>query len=174
MLGFKSSRKTGRYFEIAVEVARKCSTLDFNLKGKRERDFEFSLISHLKTSKTIRDNITDQISKDNVDKIKAVEFFGYKHRPDACIGVDGTAIELKVMQNSQTIREILGQAICYRMHYRFVVLVIVNKNNDIELVKRLKNKNDSENLMLRSLAEDLNIFTVFGPSDGKRNLVFVG
>lgn len=53
-----------------------------------------------------------------MEKITKASLFGFIHRPDVSIGIDGTAIEIKVISTGQSVRDILGQAIAYRMHYR--------------------------------------------------------
>ena len=99
--------------------------------------------------------------------------FGFNHRPDIAIGIDGTAIEIKVVANSRSVRDVLGQALTYRMHYRFVILVLVDKTPNRQIVELARDKKSNEYALLSGLKESLNIFTVVGPMGQSKNAVFV-
>jgi len=93
------------------------------VKGKTENHFEHTIVSHLQAIPKLRQNLITQIGLDEVEKITKASLFGFSHRPDVSIGIAGTAIEIKVISTGQSARDILGQAIAYRMHFRFVILV---------------------------------------------------
>ena len=98
--------------------------------------------------------------------------FGFSHRPDVSIGIDGTAIEIKVISTGQSVRDILGQAIAYRMHYRFVILVLVDQTEDRKVVELCRSRESQEYSLLSGLSETMNIFTVVGPVDQSKNVAF--
>jgi hypothetical protein len=100
--------------------------------------------------------------------------FGFNHRPDVSIGNNGTAIEIKVISTGHDIRDILGQAIAYRMRYRFVILVLVDQTDGHKVVELCKSKGSQEFTLLSGLASDMNIFTVVGPISQSKNVVFAG
>ncbi len=126
-LGFASGAKRGQHYELAKFALKKLKTVNVAVKGQSERHFEHTIVSHLQASPKLRDKLVTQIGVDEVDKISQSSLFGFNHRPDVSIGNDGTAIEIKVISTSQSIRDILGQAVAYRMHYRFVILMLIDQ-----------------------------------------------
>ncbi len=76
------------------------------------------------------------------------------------------------MGGGQPLRELLGQAIAYRMHYRFVVLVLVDVTPARDIVELCKDKNSQEHALLSGLAGQLNIFSVVGPKAQNENIIF--
>ena len=142
------------------------------LKGKAEKNFEHTIVSGLQNSPKLRNNLITQIGEEEIEKITQASLFGFKHRPDATIGKDGTAIEIKVVSGSQSIREILGQAIAYRMHYRFVILVLVDHTPDRQILELCSDKKTQEYTLLKGFADNLNIFSVIGPKGKSKNIIF--
>jgi len=106
-LGFVSGPRHGQHFDLAKLAIKKLKTANLVLKGKNEREFEQAVVGHLQSSPTIRKNLITQVGTDEVDKITQASLFGFSHRPDASIGKDGTAIEIKVISGGQSAREIL-------------------------------------------------------------------
>lgn len=98
--------------------------------------------------------------------------FGFSHRPDASIGNDGTAIEIKVIAGGQGARDILGQAIAYRMQYRFVILVLVDQTDDARIVALCRDKESNECSLFLGMAEKMNVFTIVGPLAKSKNITF--
>jgi hypothetical protein len=170
--GFISARKRGIHYELAKFAANKLRSANLLVKGKTERHFEHTIVSHLQASTKLRNNLITQIGEEEVDKISQANLFGFHHRPDTTIGKDGTAIEIKAISSSQSIRDVLGQAVAYRMHYRFVILVLVDQTTDRQVVELCRDKRSQEYSLLRGLSESLNIFTVVGPLDQSKNIVF--
>lgn len=172
-LGFKNSAKRGQHFELATFTVGKLKSANLALKGRGERGFEQAIIGHLQSYPKIRKNLITQVGTDEVDKITQSELFGFSHRPDASIGNDGTAIEIKVISGGQSTRDILGQSIAYRMQYRFVILVLIDASEDRSLVALCTNKASKEYSLLSGMAEKMNVFTVVGPVKASKNVVFV-
>ena len=172
-LGFIQARKQGIHYDLAKFAVNKLKTVNLLVKGKTERHFENTVVSHMQASSKLRKNLITQIGLEQVEKVAQASLFGFNHRPDVAIGIDGTAIEIKVMKNSRSVRDVLGQALTYRMHYRFVILVLVDQTSDRQLVELSKDKKSNEYALLRGLSESLNIFTVVGPVGQSKNLVFV-
>ena len=172
-LGFAPSRRGGIHYDLAKFAVSKLKTANLLVKGSTERHYEHTVVSHLQASRKLRNNIITQIGEEEVEKITHSHLFGFKHRPDTTIGRDGTAIEIKVVTGSQSIRELLGQAIAYRMHYRFVIQVLVDNTPDRQIVSLCGDKATQEFELLYGLADGLNIFSVIGPYGPSDNLVFI-
>jgi hypothetical protein len=153
---------------------KKLKHVNLLVKGQTERHFEHTIVSHLQSSPRLRKNIITQIGMEEVQKITKANLFGFSHWPDASIGNDGTAVEIKPVNGGPSIRDILGQGIAYRMHYRFVILVLVDQTEDRKIVELCKDKNSQEFCLLSGLADAMNIFTVVGPAGLSKNLMFVG
>lgn len=71
-------------------------------------------------------------------------------------------------------RDILGQAIAYRMHYRFVILVVIDQTPECKIVELCQDKTSQEYRLLSGLADELNIFSIVGPLGQSKNVVFSG
>ena len=171
-LGFVAGAKRGQHFELAEFAISKLKGVNLLVKGKTENHFEHTIVSHLQASPKLRQNLITQIGIDEVEKITKASLFGFSHRPDVSIGIDGTAIEIKVISTGQSVRDILGQAIAYRMHYRFVILVLVDQTEDRKVVELCRSKESQEYSLLSGLSETMNIFTVVGPVDQSKNIAF--
>lgn len=172
-LGFIASRKSGTHYDLALFAARKLKKANILLKGKSERSYEHTIIAHLQSSPKLRKNLITQIGEEEVDKIANANLFGFNHRPDTTIGNDGTAIEIKVVKSASAIRDILGQGIVYRMHYRFVILVFVDNTPDRQIVKMCSDKYSQEYSLLHGLAKTHHIYSVVGPKGVSKNIVFL-
>lgn len=171
-MGFVNTAQRGQHFDLAKLVIKKLKCANLALKGKSEREFEQAVISHLQSSPTIRKNLITQVGTDEVEKITQANLFGFSHRPDASIGKDGTAIEVKVVSGGQSARDILGQSIAYRMHYRFVILVLVDGTEDKKIVELCKDKKSKEHSLFTGLAETMNVFSIIGPDGPSKNISF--
>ncbi|GEM_PF-968797 len=171
-LGFRSGAKRGQHYDLAMFSAHKLKSVNLLVKGQSEKHFEMTVVSHLQASSRLRKNLITQIGVDEVQKITQASFFGFSHRPDISIGNDGTAIEIKVITSGQSARDVLGQALAYRMHYRFVILVLIDQTEERQIVNSCRVKGSSERRFLSTLAETMNIFTIIGPLRKSRNIVF--
>jgi hypothetical protein len=81
------------------------------VKAKTEKHFEHTVVSYLQASSKLNKNLITQIGQEQVEKVAQANLFGFNHRPDIAIGIDGTAIEIKVLKNSRSVRDVLGQAL---------------------------------------------------------------
>ena len=171
-LGFISASKRGQHFDLAKLAIKKLKSANLALKWKSEREFEQAVISYLQSSPTIRKNLITQVGTDEVEKITQANLFGFSHRPDASIGKDGTAIEIKVISGGQSTRDILGQSIAYRMQYRFVIIVLIDESEDRQIVELCKDKESKEFSLFTGLAETMNVFSIIGPYGPSNNVVF--
>jgi len=172
-LGFIAARKRGIHYELAKLASTKLKKVNLLVKGKTERHFEHTVVSYMQASPKLRKNLITQIGQEQVEKVAQATLFGFNHRPDIAIGIDGMAIEIKVVKSSHSVRDLLGQALTYRMHYRFVILVLVDQTSDRQIVKLSKDKKSSEYALLQGLSESLNIFTVVGPVGQSKNVTFI-
>ena len=172
-LGFISVKRKGLHYDLAKFAVSKLRKMNLLVKGKTERHYEHTVVSYFQASPKLRKNLITQIDeKKEVEKITQASLFGFKHRPDTTIGKDGTAIEIKVIKGSQSVREILGQSIAYRMHYRFVILVLIDHTPNRQIVKLCHKKDSHEFKLLSGLAKDLNIFSIIGPKAQYKNIAF--
>ena len=171
-LGFASSTRRGQHYALAMFAAKKLKSVNVLVKGHSERQFEHTIVSHLQSSPRLRKNLITQIGVDEVEKITTATLFGFSHKPDVSLGNDGTAIEIKVVGSGQALRDVLGQAVAYRMHYRFVILVLVDQTAERQVVSLCRTKDSQERALLSELAQAMNIFTIVGPLGQSRNLVF--
>lgn len=172
-LGFVNTAKRGQHFDLAKLAIKKLKSTNLALKGKSEREFEQAVISHLQSSQTLRKNLITQVGTDEVEKITQATLFGFSHRPDASIGKDGTAIEIKVISGGQSARDILGQAIAYRMQYRFVIILLIDQSEDRKIVELCKNNKSKEYSLFTGLAKTMNVFSIIGPDGPSKNISFV-
>jgi hypothetical protein len=83
--------------------------------------------------------------------------FGVQHRPDFMVVIDDTrvAIEIKRGDSGQHVREGIGQAIVYAVHFDFTCCVIVDSSKD----KKIRNslRDTAEGLVLERLWDSFNI-----------------
>lgn len=96
-MSFAVGYRRGRLWEdtLALEgILREC---DFNASGKGERDFEIQTAERLKGNKNyLHNKVISQYHNDG--QVSSAYFFGKNHRPDLSLSEDGTAIELKFVQ----------------------------------------------------------------------------
>jgi len=173
-LGFASAAKRGQHYELAMFAASKLKSVNLLVKGHIEKQFEAAVVACLQASPRLRKNLITQIGVDEVEKITRASLFGFSHRPDISLGNSGTAIEIKVVATGQAVRDVLGQALAYRMHYRFVILVLIDQTNERQIVNLCRIRESQEHSLLSQLAESMNIFTIIGPLSQSRNIVFAG
>ena len=170
--GFLPAKKAGKHYELAELAVNKLKSANIQLKSHTEKEYEHIIISYLQSSTKIRNNLITQIGEDEVDKITNTTLFGFKHRPDTIIGVNGTAIEIKVVTNGQSVRDLLGQGIVYRMSFRFVILLFVDNTPDRGIVKLCRNKKSQEYSLLKGFSDTQNIMSVIGPLGQSKNIIF--
>jgi len=156
-------QRRGIHYELAKRAVRCLQRAEFPIRTKAERTLEHSMVSALQANDHIRPHLLTQLSDDPVEKVTHAKVLGFKHRPDATIGNDGTALELKMVATGQPLREALGQAIAYRMAYRFVVLVLIDKTPGKRMVKLASDSNSPGNKLLKAMAKEMGIFTVVAP-----------
>lgn len=172
-IGFVPGPRIGQHYELLKLAMTKLKSVTLSLKLDKENSFESAVAECLRSSPKLKKNLITQIGEDEVEKISKASLFGFSHRPDITIGNDGTAIEIKLVASSSQIRDILGQAIAYRTHYRFVILVIVDKTSERSIVATCQDKKGPEYSLLTYLAEEFNIYTIIGRSSTEgNNLVF--
>ncbi len=173
-LGFVTSARRGQHYDLAKLAVRKMKSADLAIKERKENVFEKMIVTHLRTASKLKKNLITQVATDEVDKITQTKLFGFSHRPDISIGNDGTAIEVKLVTTGPSIRDLLGQALVYRMHYRFVILILIDKTTDSRVVNLCQDKKSQEHSLLAGLADKMNIFSIVCPAKHSENqVVFV-
>jgi hypothetical protein len=170
--GFKQYSRKGIHYELAMEAAKRIKRINFLIKHRDEKDVEHHLVSSLETSRKLKPHLFTQLNKEQSAIMTRSELFGFRHSPDVAIGDDGTAIELKLIKNSQSVREMLGQAMCYRVNYRFVILIFVTPKTACSFIDTCSQKRSNEHKLLNALYEDFGIFSIVGPTSTGRNLSF--
>ena len=170
--GFMPSRRHGIHYDLALETLNMLEKVNVKLKNHTEKHFEHSVVSFLESNKNLKENLITQIGEEEVDKIEHSKLFGFRHRPDITIGNDGTAIEIKLINGSQDVRDILGQGLVYRMYYRFVIIFMIDNTSDKRIVEKCENNECQESELLNGLCDNFNVFTVIGPKKRSENLAF--
>ncbi|HLA85828.1 MAG TPA: hypothetical protein VJL29_13640 [Thermoguttaceae bacterium] len=173
-LGLKPSKRRGEHYKLALKAFEELKRANLLKKTSTERQLEQAVVAHLESSTTLSKYLITQVDDGAVEKISHAHLFGFKHRPDVTIGNDGTAIEIKVLTNSTSVRDVLGQAIAYRTRYRFVILVLIDQTPGKKVVELCSNPMSSEAKLLHGLAEAFNIMTVVGPAGKQKNIGFSG
>ncbi len=170
--GLKKFRRTGTHYDLAMEAARHIMKINFLIKHRDERDVEHHLVSSLEAYRKLKPHLITQINKEQPVVMTRAELFGFRHSPDVAIGDDGTAIELKLIKGSQSVRELLGQAMCCKVNYRYVILVLVSPEPSADFIGLCSQKRSHEHKLLNALASDFGIYSVVGPTPGGKNLSF--
>jgi len=162
-MGFKSTKRTGNYWNDAIELDKLIKNFPFHTTGKNERDFENGFATTLLTlQNNFNANVITQIDKTTT--VQSVYCFGKKHRPDMTLDEDGIAIELKFI-NYDGLKDAIGQGHFYRLRYRFVFLILIMSDAKKETYEDINNKQEKDlEDILDYLAKNLNIFTYIVPS----------
>lgn len=173
LFGLRPAARRGIHFELALRATHQIKHANFMIKADDEKTYENILVASLAQSHKLRPNLITQIAQEPVQKIVRPTVFGFEHAPDITIGNDGTAIELKLINSGGDLRSCLGQALCYRVAYRFAIIVLIDRTNDRVFVESLRPKDSNEAMLLRGMCDELNILTVVGPIGRYKNLAFV-
>lgn len=166
--GFRAMKRRGVHYDLARRAVECLRTTAFPAKTQKERVLEHTMVSSLMSVPAIRPHLITQLDDDPVDKVTHSEVLGFRHRPDATIGRDGTALELKMVRTGQPLREAIGQAIAYRVAYRFVVLVLIDRTPHRRMLELAADESMPGYELLTALAREMGIFTIVAPrADGR-------
>ncbi len=162
-MSFESTRRHGRFWNDANELHSMIVDYPFNTTGKVERDFEIGFANVLMaTKKNFNSEVISQIDKSTT--VKSVYCFGKRHRPDITLDENGIAIELKFITYSG-LKDAIGQGYLYRLHYRFVFLILVISEERKGIYEDLcAGKEIDLEHTLQHLADNMNIFTYVVPA----------
>jgi len=172
-MGFVSGARRGSLWEDFLLIDELIKKHDFNISGKKEREFEngFAHTLAANNERFQHDVITQLHRKSHVI---GVDCFGKKHRPDMAIGSSGDikkdiqsiGIEIKYIKDSPDIfKYALGQAMVYRIRYKFVALILILSHKNKPLYEVIATKQQLDlNDILYSLAEEMKIFTYIVPA----------
>lgn len=172
MFGLMRGDKKGDHFELALKAIHQIKNTDLLKKAKDEKTYANILVTALQASRKLKPHLTDQTTLEQDKKMFRVKAFGYDHVPDITIDNDGTAIEIKLIDSPDDIRDCIGQALIYRFSYRFAIMVMVDITKERLFVESLRSKDSKETKMLRELCDELNIMSVIGPGSNRRNTAF--
>ena len=167
-MSFEKGNRSGRIWDDVLNLEEFIKKFDFNITGKKERDFENAFSAALKSHNTsFNEIIYTQMSKDS--KVESVYCFGKKHRPDLAMGivdkrVNGIAVEIKLVKYSG-LKNAIGQGYVYRLRYKFVFLILILTENKKDVYEKLSN-NDEKDMhdVLTHLSESMNIFSYIVPA----------
>lgn len=162
-MGFEKGRRFGKFWDDTKTLNELITTHSFNTTGKNEHDFKISLASSMMTMKK---NFNFEVATefDKSDTVKSIYCFGKNHRPDMMIGDKGLAIEMKFIRYSG-LKDSIGQGYLYRLHYRFVFLVLIISEKRKKIHFDLQSgKEDNLKSLLQHLADTMNIFTYIVPA----------
>jgi len=159
MKSLKTSQrsKTSIYWKDCQKARRILSKLNLRKTDTKERQFENRIATLLDTQKFNEHFIDQRSSRDSMTQVPV---FGSNHRPDMSIGVGGTAFEVKLTTHGNKVKDALSQAIFYRTHYRFVIIVLVDITKNGKIYELLKSRKSLERKMIKDFERELNIFVV--------------
>lgn len=162
-MAFKTNKRSGKHWEDVETLHEMVLRYPFHTTGKKERDFENGFASSLLVvEERFNGKINTQIDKTR--RVPSVQCFGKKHRPDATVGADAIAIELKYIKGSG-FRDAIGQGLLYRLDFRFVFLVLIISEHRRSTYQQICDGEDShyENLV-QYLADKHNVFIYAVPA----------
>jgi hypothetical protein len=151
---FMPYQKRGIHWENLEKAKTLVERLSLDVSSSDERQFEDRI------SGALQPNFDEFIDQRNIQQtITRVTLFGHDHRPDMSIGTDGIAIEVKLAKSGSSFREAIGQALIYRIGYRFVLIVWVDITKDKIYKLSLNDKKTREIEFLKEM-EEQNIFCI--------------
>ena len=157
MKSLRASNRAGGYWEDCKKARKEIQKMDLQLTYTKERDFQGRIASRL-GSYTFQDKLIDPST--TRDSISGLFLFGSYHYPDLALGSEGTAIEVKLADHAGKIKIAISQSLFYRMHYRFVIMVLIDTSHDSGVYKLIMDKGSQEAKLIKNLEESFNIFTV--------------
>ena len=152
-----TSQRRGAYWEDCQRAIEVLNNMNLQRSDEYERLFE-GRISQVLDGMSFNDKFIDQRSTQDV--LTRVTLFGSDHRPDMSVGDDGTAIEVKLVHHGSKVKEALSQAIFYRAHYRFVIVILIDITEDGQINKLIDDQETTEAAMVKDFDEYMNIFIV--------------
>lgn len=152
---YKRSLRTGKYWKNCQKCIRTIKNIPLDVSGHDERKFEDRISGGL--ALRFKDSFIDQRNEQQV--MTRVSLFDHDHRPDMSIDTDGVAIEVKMIKTGSSFREAIAQALIYRLGYRFVIIIWIDKTKNKTYKELLSDKKTIEYKFLREL-EANNIFCV--------------
>jgi len=154
MSKFFPSARRGYYWESLQKIKNTIERLSLDISANDERDFEDRIAGALQPQ--FKDFI-DQRNKQQV--MTRVTLFGHDHRPDMSIDTNGIAVEVKIAKGGQSFKDAIGQAFIYRMGYRFVIVVWIDRTKEKIYRKSMQKPNSNETKFIKMLEEN-NVFCI--------------
>jgi len=150
---FKPSKRTGFHWKNLQKTIRTIKRVPLDIRGDRERKFEDRIAGAL--TLPFKEFFIDQRNTKQV--MTRVSLFDHDHRPDMSIDTDGVAVEVKVIKSGQSFREAIGQALIYRLGYRFVLIIWIDTTKNKTYYDLITSRKSPEYKFLKKLEEN-NIF----------------
>ena len=151
-----ASQRRGAYWVDCQKAIRKIQKMDLRKAHDYEEFFEGRISTNLEDIK-FSDRFVEQKSYEGA--ITRVSLFGFNHKPDMTIGTAGIAFEVKRVWGAKPLKEAFAQALFYRTHYRFVIIVLVDKTVKGQVFNLINTKGSPEAALIKDY-EDLNIFII--------------
>lgn len=157
---FMYGPRRGLHWEDCEQAIMALTRLELNETDRTEQQCERRVAALLDSMRfSGGERLVDQADIHQV--VSRITLFGSDHRPDMSIGKDGTAVEVKVADHGNKVKQAIGQAIFYRLGYRFVIVVLVDRTTGCEIYARLREQgNTKEVRMLDELEQKMNIFII--------------
>lgn len=162
MKSLRASNRAGGYWEDCKHALDLIQKMPLQKSYVKERAFQGRVASFLE-SNSFLDRFIDPSS--TTDSIAGLHLFGSYHYPDMTIGSEGTAIEVKIADHAGKVKAAIAQSLLYRMHYRFVIMVLIDTSDDGEIYKLLKDESSREAKFIKDMEDDFKIYTV--PKQGR-------
>lgn len=163
-MGYANCRRRGHLWDDMHRLHELITTHNFNVSVRQETDFERYFSGALNMAKdSYHSRVITQINRD--EPVHSVYCFGKKHRPDMTLGVDGAAIELKLIDGcTDGLKVAIGQAHLYRLKYKHAVLILVVSHKNRQLYEKIVNKEEKDLEDILRAQNDTNIYTYIVPA----------
>lgn len=151
---FLTGKRTGKYWESLQRAKEIIERLSLDVSSVTEREYENRI------SGALQPNFPSFIDQRNIQQVMTrVTLFQHDHRPDMSIDKDGIAIEVKPAKGGSSFREAIGQAMIYRLGYRFTIIVWVDGTKDKMYKSVCSDPATNEYKFIKEL-EEINIFCI--------------
>ena len=162
-MSLASGERQGSIWEDTLRLGELIAQADLAAAGSHQRAFEHALTRDLRArAQEFHHPLVNPLQGDH--QVPVPRVLGEDRRPTLSLDSDGTAIEVRFIDhNPEAVKTAVGQAMVYRLHYRFVILVFVLSATQQEAFEEASGS-DSENglsHLMGHLADQLGIFGIF-------------
>ncbi len=160
MKSLMQGRRDGKYWEDCEYTIKTLSKLDLSKTEMTEKEFEDRVAWFLgKQLFASGERFIDH--RTHHDAASEITLFSSVHRPDMSIGRGGTAIEVKAADHGNKVKQVISQALFYRIGYRYVIVMLVDTTDQGDIYADLREHgNTREVKFVDDLEKHLNIFVI--------------